>query len=212
MNKIKVLLVDDHKMFLEGLTSILLDDADIQVMDTVVDGHQAMEYMRSNEVDVVVTDINMPEMDGIELNLKLKKKWPNVKALVLSSHSDAETIKKVISANVDGYLLKNAEKEELILAIKEIYKGNTHFSAEVQEAVVASMFSSKKNDTPPVLSKREQEVLTLIADEYTAVEIADQLFISQHTVNSHKKNLLSKLGVKNTAGLIKYALLNGLIK
>ncbi|MGL1888547.1 MAG: response regulator transcription factor [Reichenbachiella sp.] len=213
MRGIKILLVDDHRMFLEGLSSIFLDVDEICVLDSLTDGKQAVDYLSSHQVDVVVTDINMPEMDGIALNLEIKKKWPSTKTLVLSTHSDPETIQKAIRADADGYLLKNAEKDELISGIREVHLGNKFYSKEVQQKLTDSMFSNQgKTKSIPILSKRENEILKLIADEFTAQQIAEKLFISQHTVNSHRKNLLSKLGVKNTAGLIKYALVNGLIQ
>jgi DNA-binding NarL/FixJ family response regulator len=154
----------------------------------------------------------MPDMDGIELSKKIKHEYPAIKTLILSTHSDINMIQKCINHGVDGYLLKNAEKEELIVALKEIYKGEKYFSQSVKDDYMNSVFTSKKAKNSLIqLSRRELEVLRLITKEFTAQEIADELFISQNTVNTHRKNLLSKLNAKNTAGLVMYAVQNGLL-
>lgn len=211
---IKIILVDDHIMFLEGLKALFSSVSDIEVVEVYTDGNQVLAELESRTVDLIVTDIDMPGMNGVVLTQELKKVNKNIKALVLSTHSDPETIQKVINSNADGYLLKNAEKNELINAIKTIVSGEKYFSKEVQEKLTESLFSNKKTleeGNKVVLSKREAEILKLIAEELTAHEIAIQLYISQHTVNSHRKNLLAKLGAKNTAGLVKYAVVHGLI-
>ena len=208
-----MLLVDDHRMFLEGLNSIFSDSEEISVVNWVTSGEEAIECLSRDDVHIVVTDINMPGMSGVELNQEIKKKWPVVKTLMLSTESNPNTIQKLAQSNADGYLLKNAEKDELVTAIKGIQNGDKYFSREVQHKLTESVFSNQSSAKKNLrLSKREKEVLVLIGDELTAEEIAEKLCISQHTVNSHRKNLLSKLGAKNTAGLIKYALVNGLIK
>lgn len=209
--KVKILIVDDHKMFLEGLKSILSTDKEIKVKAILTDARLVMNYLDKHPIDVVLTDISMPNMDGLELSSALKNRKPSMKTLVLSTHNDPLTIQKLIKIGADGYLLKNAEKVELLKAIKTVAKGKKYFSSEVQKKYAQSLFSGSVDNTKIELSKREKEILSLVVEEYTAQEIAAKLFISQHTVNTHRKNLLSKLGVKNTAGLVKYTIINGLL-
>ncbi|MCV9387621.1 response regulator transcription factor [Reichenbachiella ulvae] len=210
---IRILIVDDHKMFLQGLHSILKDQEEIEVVDTVSSGEEAIQLLEGQPIDVVLTDVSMPGVDGIQLSQYIKKELPNTKVLVLSTHSDPATIHQLISAQVEGYVLKNAEKEELVHGIKKVFQGEKYFSEEVQEKYTRSLFAVVPDEKPKVeLSKREREILALIVEEYTAQQIAEELFISQHTVNTHRKNLLSKLRVKNTAGLVKQTLMQGLLQ
>ncbi|UII30442.1 response regulator transcription factor [Fulvivirga ulvae] len=211
MKKINILIVDDHHMFLEGLAALLENIENVHLSGTLKNGREAMDYLKSNAVDVVIMDISMPGMDGMELNRLIKNDHPQIKTMVLSTHSDPKTINKLIQDDVNGYLLKNADKSELLEAIYALAKGENYFSEEVKEKYTNSMFArqTKSSEEPP-LSRREIEILKLIVAQNTTQEIAEKLFISQHTVNSHRKNLLSKLGLKNTAGLVKYALEEGL--
>lgn len=211
-SKINILIVDDHQMFLEGISALLEDVPEINIVDTALNGKIVPHLINENEVDIVVTDINMPEMDGIELSKILKDKHPKVKTLILSTHNDSAMISKCIKNDVDGYLLKNAEKKELLKALNTIYKGEKYFAEEVKNEFMNQTFYQKKDKYSTIqLSRREKEVLKYITLEYTTQEIADQLFISQNTVNTHRKNLLSKLNAKNTAGLVKYAIENNIL-
>ena len=209
--QINIALVDDHTMFLDGLAAIFSNENRINVVCSVISAQQILEKLKEETIDIVVTDISMPEMDGIELNTEIKSQFPGVKTLVLSTHNDPDRIQKLIKKDVDGYLLKNAEKGELMDALEEIYAGKKYFSKDVKEAYMNQIFHGDENSTSHVkLSRREKEILKYLAEEYTAKEIADLLFISSHTVHTHKKNLISKLQVKNSAGLVKYAIQNGL--
>lgn len=208
-----LIIADDHKMFLEGLMSILKEAPDITVATTAKNGSQVIKYLDINGVDdlhLLITDLTMPEMDGIELNQIVKEKYPKLKTLVVSMHIDGNMIDQLIRNNVDGYVPKNAEKEELLLAIRTIVKGETYFSSEIKRAYTDAMFETKKQKEIK-LTERETEVLKLIAEENTTQEIADRLFLSKHTIESYRKNLISKLGVKNLAGLTKYAIKMGLL-
>ncbi len=210
--RINILIVDDHHMFLEGICSLLQHEPDVEIVDTALNGKEAINKIKNKQIDIVVTDINMPEMDGIGLSKHLKKKHPEIKTLILSTHNDANMIAKCISNDVDGYLLKNAEKQELLKALNVIAAGEKYFAQDVKDEYMKNVFSvSKEKEAPFQLSRREKEILKYISMEYTTQEIADKLFISQNTVNTHRKNLLSKLNAKNTAGLVKYAFQNGLM-
>ncbi|GAA4244519.1 MULTISPECIES: response regulator transcription factor [Winogradskyella] len=209
-----IIIADDHAMFLDGLTSILAEEKSINIILTAKTGTQVLKYIRINtdqKVDLVITDINMPEMDGVELNAVIKEEFPHIKTLVVSMLEDAKKIKTLTEANANGYISKNAEKTELLKAITSILGGQNYFSPHIKQILMEAMFSAKSE--PEIsLSKRETEVLKLIAQEFTTQEIADQLFLSKHTIESYRKNLISKLGVRNLAGLTRYAVEKGMLK
>ncbi|SMC32715.1 response regulator [Cellulophaga tyrosinoxydans] len=211
--KYNLIIADDHKMFIDGLISILNDAPEFSVILTAKNGAQVVKYLGINGVEnihLLITDLTMPEMDGIELNKIVKETYPSLKTLVVSMHIDGNMIDKLIRNNVDGYVPKNAEKDELLTAIRSIIKGEKYFSSEIKKAYTDAMFDNKKVEEIN-LTDREKEVLKLIAEEYTTQEIADELFLSKHTIESYRKNLISKLNVKNLAGLTKHALKMGLL-
>lgn len=208
-----LLIADDHKMFIDGLQSILKDAPEFSVTTTFKNGAQAIKYLDINGVEdlhLLITDLTMPELDGIELNKIVKEKYPSLKTLVVSMHIDGGMIDKLIRNDVDGYVPKNAEKDELLEAIRTIAKGEKYFSSEIKRAYTDAMFENKKQEEVN-LTEREKEVLKLIAEENTTQEIADTLFLSKHTIESYRKNLISKLQVKNLAGLTKHAIKMGLV-
>ncbi|MGF1559792.1 MAG: response regulator [Flavobacteriaceae bacterium] len=208
-----LIIADDHKMFIDGLISILKDAPEFSITTTAKNGAQVVKYLDINGIDdlhLLITDLTMPEMDGIELNRIVKEKYPRLKTLVVSMHIDGGMIDKLIRNNVDGYVPKNAEKDELLTAIRTIVKGEKYFSAEIKRAYTDAMFENKRQEEVS-LTDREIQVLKLIAEENTTQEIADKLFLSKHTVESYRKNLISKLQVKNLAGLTKHALKIGLL-
>ncbi|KIX20569.1 LuxR family transcriptional regulator [Flavobacterium sp. 316] len=212
MNTTKIIIADDHTMFLEGITSLLNNVSEIEIVGKAVNGKEVLLLLEKTKTDIIVLDISMPEMDGIEVTKIIKKKYSNLKILILSTHSNSQMIAKLIRIGIDGYLLKNAEKDELLYAIQKINLGETYFSKEV--TIIHNEYETnfKQNlATTTELSNREKEILILIAKQYTAAEIAEKTFISLNTVNTHKRNLLSKLNVKNTAGLVKYAIELGLL-
>jgi len=209
-NIIKLFLVDDHQMFLDGLESLLKDVETLTIVGKASNGKEALELI-DESVEIVLMDISMPEIDGIELNRILKSKFSRINTIAISMHNDAKILGKLIKGDINGYLLKNAEKNELLEAINTVARGDNYFSEEIKKTYQDSLFKRENTqDQVPELSKREIEVLSEIINELTTREIAEKLFISQHTVESHRKNMLSKLGARNTAGLVKYALENGL--
>ncbi len=211
--KYNLIIADDHKMFIDGLMSILQDAPEFAITLTAKNGAQVVKYLDINGTDnlhLLITDLTMPEMDGIELNRIVKEKYPALKTLVVSMHIDGGMIDKLIRNNVDGYVPKNAEKEELLTAIRTIVKGEKYFSTEIKKAYTDAMFENRKQEEVS-LTEREIEVLKLIAEENTTQEIADTLFLSKHTIESYRKNLISKLQVKNLAGLTKHAIKMGLL-
>lgn len=204
----RIIVVDDHKMFLDGLTSILETQQNLDIVMTAKNGSNVEKYLKINEsdtIDLVIMDLNMPEYDGIALNKFIKTHRPRIKTLVVSMLHDVRTVQTLTQDKVDGFLPKNAPKEELLKAIDEILKGGNYFSQTIKEVYLKGMTAQEK-ETEFSLSKREKEVLRLIAMERTTQEIADELFLSKHTIESYRKNLISKLGVRNLAGLTKYAI------
>ncbi len=208
-----LIIADDHKMFIDGLLSILKEAPEFSVALTAKNGAQVVKYLDINGADglhLLITDLTMPEMGGIELNKIIKEKYPTLKTLVVSMHIDGGMIDTLIRNNVDGYVPKNAEKDELLTAVRTIIGGEKYFSTEIKRAYTDAMFENKKNEEVS-LTDRETEVLKLIAEENTTQEIADKLFLSKHTIESYRKNLISKLQVKNLAGLTKHAIKIGLL-
>lgn len=208
-----LIIADDHKMFLDGVLSILSDKEEYNILMTANSGKNVVKYVTINptdKIDLIITDISMPEVDGITLNKRVKEINSNIKVLVVSMHIDIAMIDTLIKEDVDGYIPKNAEKEELLKAINAILGGEKYFSTNIKEAYMDSVFKKEK-ETLTTLTPREKEVLRLIALENTTQEIASQLFLSKHTIESYRKNLISKLNVRNIAGLTKYAIKLGLI-
>jgi len=212
--KHNLIIVDDHKMFLDGILSILSTEEGYNILLTTTKGDQVIKFLEINpneRVDLVITDISMPKTDGITLNKTIKNHNKNIKVLVVSMHNDVEMIHNLIKHDVDGYVPKNAEKKELLLAIETIIKGKKYFSKEIKDIYIENQFSKRKEEDIK-LTQREIDVITLIAQEFTTQEIADKLFLSKHTIESYRKNLIAKLNVRNLAGLTKYALKKKYIK
>jgi DNA-binding NarL/FixJ family response regulator len=201
MDKIKVLVVDDHPMVLEGMRSMLSQINFVQIAGIASNAYEAVELVKSASPQIVITDINMPEISGIELALKIRTEFPQVKIIAMSTFKERSYIAQMVQNGASGYLVKSASKEEIEEAILSVYEGKLYMSLDI------SLSSSDKQqlDNIPVLSSREKEVLQLIADGMTNPQIAAKLFLSMHTVDSHRKNILTKFSVNNTASLIKLA-------
>ncbi len=209
-----IIIADDHKMFLDGLLSIFSEVEEYRILLTANSGKNVIKYVDNNPdepIDLIITDISMPDVDGITLNNHIKKTRPEIKTLVVSMHTDTNMIDTLVKNDVDGFISKNSEKEELLKAVATILSGEKYFSQSVREAYMQSVFVKQKSEIQS-LTKREKDVLKLIAEEYTTDEIAEKLFLSKHTINSYRKTLLLKLNVKNLAGLTKYAIKLGLVK
>ena len=207
---IRLLLADDHQLFLDGLQSLLSHEPGIAITGQSLNGRQVLEQVAGTSTDLVLMDVNMPEMDGIEATRQLKARFPEVRVLILTMHDSPEFITSLLGSGADGYILKNTGREELLHAINQVVSGKQYFG----KAVMATMMNSLRQparapEAAVELTKRETDVLKLIAQECSTHEIAERLFISTHTVETHRKNLHSKLNVKNAAGLVRYALKQG---
>ena len=214
MNKINIFIVDDHQIFLDGISSLLEEEEQIQILGTAHNGKVAIDKIAalSSEVNVVLMDINMPEMDGIEATKQLKSLYPNIKILMLTMHSEPRFIKECIEIGAKGYVLKNISKDDLLKAIDHVNDNKAFLDSAAQEQLINAVtssdddFDSKAYDQLTAqITTRELEILQHIALGLTSQDIANKLFISKNTVETHRKNMLSKLNVNNTAALLKIA-------
>lgn len=207
MDKIKVLVVDDHPMVLEGMRAMLAQISFAELTGLAANAMEAMEKLKQDIPHIVLTDINMPEITGIELTEKIRKEFPDVKVVAMSTFKERSYISEMVRNGASGYLLKSASREEIEEALLSVYEGKLFMSLDIN----LSRAETKEMKNTPVLSTREKEVLQLISDGLTNPQIAEKLFISLHTVDSHRKNLLTKFNVKNTASLIRTATQKGLL-
>lgn len=210
-----ILLVDDHQIVIDGLKTLLEGVENINALYETLTGEATLKAANDNHIDLVLLDINLPDRNGFEICTELKKQHKNIKIIALTMYGNAGYINKMIKAGADGYLLKNTGKDELLVAIETVMKGERYFSKQVTDNLVAGMQdvkTPKSNDFIQKLTRREKEVLELIVDELTTDEIAGKLFISSTTVISHRKSLLRKLNAKNVAGLVRKAFEFGLLK
>ena len=203
--KTSIFIVDDHYMVIEGIRSLLQNEKGIEWMGHATNAASCLGFLKNQQTDIILMDINLPDMSGIDLCKEVRQKFPSVFVLGLSTFNQQAFIRNMIDNGASGYVLKNADKEELLEAIVAVQQGKTCLSHE------ANLSLRDKEDKMPPISRREKEVLLLIADGLTNNEIADKLFISVPTVNTHRKSLLEKLEAKNTAILIGRATKLGLI-
>lgn len=209
---IKVAITDDHSVVLEGIASMLKNAEGTAVVSTNINAFETMEAIKSTIPDVLLLDINLPDENGIELTKKISKAFPSIRIIALTSYDDISFVKQMIKQGAMGYLLKNTSKEELLFAITTVMEGNMYLQKGLQEKIVAHSLGKKSQEgLIPKLTRREKEVLAAIHEEMTTQEISEKLFISPKTVETHRMNLMSKLGAKNSIGIIKAALKTGLL-
>lgn len=203
----KVLLVDDHAIVLDGLDAILNQNPEIEVVAKVTNGNTALAYLKLNAAQLMISDYSMPDMDGLTLVKKAKEQCPDVKIIMLSMHDEIDVIREVMAAGIDGYILKKYAQNELLQAIHVIMSGGNYWSREVSFALLNNQHAENNH----TITERETEVLKLLCDELNSREISERLFISERTVETHRKNLMRKTNSANTVGLIKYAYKHKLI-
>lgn len=214
MIKPKIFIVDDHQIMVDGIKSLLEINNNFEIVGTTTKSKEALNGIINSNANLVITDINMDELSGIELTKKIKAHNFEIKVLALSMYGDKATINEMIEAGVDGYILKNTGLDELTNAIKTIEMGNVFFSNQV----TLEMLKSIKEVNSPIeanefghLTPREIQIIILIAEEMSNAEIGDKLFISERTVETHRKNIFRKTNIKSVAGLIKYAITQKII-
>ncbi|MCB9360800.1 MAG: response regulator transcription factor [Flavobacteriales bacterium] len=212
MKKIRLLLADDHGIIRDGIKLMLNKTPEFDIVTEASNGQEVLDYLEKNakSIDVVLMDINMPVMNGIEATQVITDKYRNINVLALTMHIEETYISNMLKAGALGYILKESNKNELIDAIKSVASGKKYYSNEVSVTLINSLMSEDK-DKDKELSDREIEILSLIASGNTNKEIGEKLFISGRTVETHRRNILGKLEVKNTAEMIKYAIQNKLV-
>lgn len=212
MGSYRIVLADDHVMFRRGVKRILEEKRNLEVAAEVDDGLELLDVLKREKLDMVILDISMPNLRGIEAAVQIKKMYPRVKILILSMHSDKEYLYHSLTAGADGYLLKEDADTELFSAIEEIRKGNVFISPILSKELTRDMVQALRTDLPipaDPLTPREREVLKLIAEGNSSKEIAALLFISARTVEQHRANIMKKLDIKSIPDLVKYAIRKG---
>lgn len=212
-SKIRVLLVDDHQIIIDGLKSLMKNTDEIVVSGDANNGREAIRLLDILNIDVVLMDIDMPVMNGIDALKEIKRGNTGVKVIILSMHNESGMIRNLLALGADGYILKSTSKDELIGAIKKVAAGNKYFSTEVTLSLLNGSpgIVQTSRQQVEILTTREEEILKLIAEGFSNKEIGTRLFISHRTVDTHRTNLMKKLNTSNIAGLISYAIKSGLI-
>ena len=213
---IKTFLVDDHEMILDSLKLLLNLSDEIDIVGTESDSRNVLNRLKEEDVDVLVTDYRMPYLDGLQLTRQVKENFPEVKVLVLTVNEEPADIQDAYQSGALGYMMKKASRKELHEAIVTVAKGQKFFSHEAMEAMMSPKVRNEESNAlirkkVEALTKREIEIVKLLAEELSSAEIAKQLFITPGTVESHRHNILRKLDVKSTIGVIKFALKSGII-
>jgi DNA-binding NarL/FixJ family response regulator len=204
---IQVFIVDDHQMIIEGIHSLLEGEKEIEWMGSARTPEDLMAFLKRSQPDIILLDVNLPHRSGLDLCLEIKQRYPGIRVIGLSTSDQPSVIKKMQENGASGYLLKDAGKQEIMTALREVNRGKTFVSFSVAEVLKKRMPEGQL----PSLTRREKEVLELIAEGLTNQEIATKLFLTSGTIDSHRKNMLTKFNAKNTAALIKIAVSNHLI-
>lgn len=212
MTKIKILIVDDHTVVAESLAIMLSRSEDMKVLGNVKNGKEVLLFLEQNAVDIVLTDMQMPEMNGILLTSLIKEQCPQVRILILTMIEEVGTIQKAIKAGVNGYLFKSASRFEVLEGIRAVAGGLQHYSKDVLLKLNQSPHLTHEETKPIPLTRRELEILRLIVSEYENQEIANRLFVSLSTIETHRRNIMRKLGVNSALGLAKYAIRHKIVE
>jgi len=211
---ISVLIADDHGVVREGIRRLIEGESDIDLCGEASDGRELLEQVAKHRPQVVILDITMPHMSGLETLEQIRSRYPDVKTILLSVHADPPMIQSAVTLGVDGYLLKNARPSEIVSAIRAVTRGGSYFSPQIARQIVTQIRDPRPAGDEPfsLLSGREREVLHLIAEGLSAKEIAVELSISTKTVEAHRTSLMRKLGVRKATELVRYAVRHGLIE
>jgi DNA-binding NarL/FixJ family response regulator len=212
---IKIILADDHRIFRKGLKSLLSEKENIEVVAEADNGDEALEAAGKHKPEIVIMDIAMPKMDGIEATRQIRERLPDTEVVILSMHAKKAYIDQVLKAGAKGYVLKDSDEENLLSAINTVHNGGYYLDSPVADQVLSDYFKDKskrelKKQSDP-LSEREREVLRLLAEGHSNQEVADTLYISRKTVENHRANIVRKTGIQGQVGLTKYAARIGLI-
>ncbi len=211
---IRVAVTDDHLLIINGIKDLLAKVANIKVVASYLNVAETREGLAASLPDILLLDINLPDGDGIHLCKEVTKQYPSLKVLALTTYNQNVLVKNMMRAGASGFLMKNTSHQELCEAIQTVFNGEQYLQSEIKEALLRDSLgqAAPRTGFRPKLTRREKEILQLITDELTTQEIADRLFLSPKTVETHRLNLLQKLGVRNTAGLVKAAFHHGLLE
>lgn len=204
--KTKIAITDDHEMVLQGILSMLENTPEVSVVGTYKNASETAEGMAKNQPDVLLLDINLPDTNGIDLSKQLLKKYPDLKIIALTNFEDISFVKRMLKNGVHGYLLKNTDRLELLKAITTVLSGEVFLQPDLHKKLLSQTKTAHDNGLKPNLTRREHDVLVAIAEELTTQEISEKLFISHKTVETHRMNIMSKLGAKNSVGIVKIAI------
>jgi DNA-binding NarL/FixJ family response regulator len=208
MDKVKVYLVDDHAILMDGVKSLLSSTEEYEVVGTASTAEDALKYLQNQPADILISDYSLPGMDGLGLVKVMRRIRPETKILIMSMHDEAHRVKEILKEGINGYLLKKDSQKELIAALDQIRSGRTYLSNEINALLIQNL---QNPDEGKLLTEREREILKLIAKEYTNKDIAEELFISERTVETHRKNIFRKTKTNSLVGLIKFAYANNLV-
>jgi DNA-binding NarL/FixJ family response regulator len=218
MKKIKILFADDHSIVRNGLRALFRSTPGFSIVGEAPDGETAVQLASLRKPDIAILDISMPKLNGIEAMQIIKQRHPNIKILILTIHEDEAYVDRIIRAGANGYVVKNAEKKEIIAAVRAVASGEPFFSPGISKLIVEKFIqrAQREDDHPPSsndpLTKREREILEYITQGLTSKEISEKLFLSPTTVNTHRANLMQKLDIHDTATLVRYAIQSGIVK
>ncbi len=209
---VSLLLVDDHAIVTDGLKALLSDEPNYTIKGVAQNGRMAIDMLNVLNFDIILMDIDMPEMNGIDAVKHIKKKMPEKKILMLTMHDEKAMIKMMMEIGADGYLLKNSPKAELIKALESLVNNEPYFSEEVASLLLQPDKEKSNSPLPAELTEREIEIIKLVSEGFSNKQIGERLFISHRTVDTHRTNLMNKIGVHNVAGIVKFAVAHGLLE
>lgn len=204
----RIVLVDDHSILLEGVRNLLERQPEFQVAGSFSDPVKALDFLKKEDAEILITDFNMPGMDGLSVISTAQRIRPAIKIIVLSMHDEVHLVKEILKTGIQGYVLKKDTHDELLKAVREVADGKMYLSSDVNKMLIVNL---QRPDEGRLLTDREREIVKLIAKEYSNKQIAEELFISERTVETHRKNIFRKTGTNSLVGLIKFAYANNLI-
>jgi DNA-binding NarL/FixJ family response regulator len=217
IERIKILLADDHQMFLDAINLLFKDAPDMDIVDEANNGDEVIDVLSRRKIDIILMDVQMPGKNGLETTIEVKQKYPEVKVLALTGEKAGSIITKMIDAGASGYVSKNCTKEELLSAVRKVYNGSKFFSSDVSEIIMDTMTESRNkskqsqlNIMKDHLTNREIEIIKLVCSGFSNQQIAEKLIRSPRTIDTHRTNIMKKINVHNIAGLMRYAIENGI--
>lgn len=206
----RIILCDDHAIFRKGLRATLETEASIDIVAEAENGLECLDFVSVYQPDVVFLDINMPEMDGIECLKHIREKHPQTKVIALTQYDEKRFVKQMLKFGANGYVLKSTSRKEMLTAIHRVMSGKTYLAEEAESQMLGLEVDDEPNKLFPQLSEREKQIIKLLCNEFSTKQIAEEIHLSTHTIESHRSNIFKKLGVSNIAGLVRWAVNNGM--